>query len=111
MMGVLCSVRGGVQLGDNVTISAGAIILARQYRMSDWRLQCQKDEPYKDHEEKSVFLNDHTWIGAGAIVLPGVQICGKGVVIAAGTIVTKNVDDDYALIAGSPMRIVKYYKQ
>lgn len=56
-------------------------MLARQYRMSDWREQCLKDEPDMDHEEKPVFLNDHTWIGAGAIILPGVQIKGKGVVV------------------------------
>ncbi len=109
--GCLMQCQGGVRLGNNVTISTGAIVLARQYQMSDWQQQCQKDEPDMEHEEKSVFLNDHTWIGAGAIVLPGVQIRGKGVVVAAGTIVTKDVDEDYVLIAGSPMRIVKHYNQ
>jgi acetyltransferase-like isoleucine patch superfamily enzyme len=109
--GCLMQCQSGVRLGDNVTISTGAIILARQYKMVDWLLQCQKDEPDKEHEEKAVFLNDHTWIGAGAIVLPGVQINGKGVVVAAGTIVTKSVNEDYVLVAGSPMRIVKHYKQ
>ena len=44
-----------------------------------------------------------------AIILPGIQIRGKGVVVAAGTIVTKNVDEDYVLVAGAPMRIVKKY--
>lgn len=57
----------------------------------------------------SVYLNDHTWIGAGAIILPGVQTRGKGVVIAAGVIVTRNVEDDYVLLAGSPAQIVKTY--
>lgn len=37
--------QGGVTLGNSVTISTGAIVLARQYRMSDWREQCLKDEP------------------------------------------------------------------
>ena len=62
--GCLMQCQGGVTLGDNVTISTGAIVLARQYRMSDWSEQCLKDEPEMDHEEKSVLLNDHTWIGA-----------------------------------------------
>lgn len=99
----------GVALGNSVTISTGAIVLARQYRMSDWCEQCLKDEPEMNHEEKQVFLSDHTWIGAGAIILPGVQIRGKGVVVAAGTIITKNIDEDYVLVAGSPMCIVKKY--
>ena len=98
---------GGVTLGNSVTISTGAIVLARQYRMSDWREQCSD----MDHEEKPVFLNDHTWIGAGAIILPGVQIKGKGVVVAAGTIVTKDINEDYVLVARSPMRIVKSYSR
>lgn len=77
--------------------------------MNDWCEQCLKDEPDMGHEEKPVFLNDHTWIGAGAIILPGVHITGKGVVVAAGAIVTKNIEDDYVLVAGSPAHVVKAY--
>ena len=51
--------QGGVTLGNSLTISTEAIVLARQYRMIDWREQCLKDEPDMDHEEKPVFLNDH----------------------------------------------------
>lgn len=109
--GCLMQCQGGVRLGDNVTISTGAMILARQYKMSNWREQCDREEPDRAHEEKPVFLNDHTWIGAGAIVLPGVQIRGKGVVVAAGTVVTKDVNEDYVLVAGSPMHIMKHYEQ
>ena len=100
---------GGVTLGNNVTISTGAIVLARQYRMDNWKEQCTKDEPEMKHEEISVYLNDHTWIGAGAIILPSVHITGKGVVVAAGAIVTKNIEDDYVLVAGSPAYVVKAY--
>ena len=108
MMVVSYSVRG-VTLGNDVTISTGAIVLARQYKMENWKEQCAKDEPDMEHEEKSVFLNDHTWTGAGAIILSDVHINGKGVVIAAGTIVTQNIDEDYVLVAGAPARIVKEY--
>lgn len=50
--GCLMQCQGGGTLGNSVTISTGAIVLARQYRMSDWREQCLKDEPDMDHEEK-----------------------------------------------------------
>lgn len=107
--GCLLQCQGGVTLGNNVTISTGAIVLARQYRMDNWKEQCTKDEPEMEHEEISVYLNDHTWIGAGAIILPSVHITGKGVVVAAGAIVTKNIEDDYVLVAGSPAHVVKAY--
>lgn len=89
--GCLMQCQGGVKFGDNVTVSTGSIVLSRQYKMSNWIEQCKKDEPEMEHEEKDVFLNDHTWIGAGAMIMPGVHINGKGVVIAAGTIITKTL--------------------
>ena len=109
--GCLMQCQAGVTLGDNVTISTGAIVLSRQYQMSNWVEQCTRNEPEMEHEEKAVFLNDHTWVCAGAIIMPGVSIRGKGVVIGAGTIVNKDIEDDYVLVAGAPARIVKKYIQ
>lgn len=53
---------------------------------------------------KTIVGND-VWIGANAIIMPGVSI-GNGAVIGAGSIVTKNVPD-YAIIAGNPAVIKK----
>lgn len=54
----------------------------------------------------AVHIGDHVWIGAGAIILPGVEIPG-GCIVAAGSIVTKSVSESNVLLAGSPARIVK----
>ena len=52
-----------------------------------------------------VCIGDNVWIGAGAIILPGVTI-GNNVVIGAGSVVTKNIPA-YSLAVGNPCRVIK----
>ena len=52
-----------------------------------------------------VTIGDDVWIGHGAIILPGRRI-GTGAVIAAGAIVTKDVDE-YMIVAGNPARPIR----
>ncbi len=58
---------------------------------------------------KEVFIGSETWIGFGAQIMPGVHI-GRHCVIAAGSVVTKNIPD-YCVAAGVPAKIVKQYNQ
>lgn len=53
----------------------------------------------------SVSIGDGTWVSTNIIILPGVKI-GKNVIIGAGSVVTKNVDDE-SLIAGNPAKFLK----
>jgi acetyltransferase-like isoleucine patch superfamily enzyme len=62
-------------------------------------------------ENKPIVIGDQCWIGAGAIILPGVEITGEYVVVAAGAVVTKNVEESRVVLAGSPARIVKYLER
>ena len=55
---------------------------------------------------KKVFIGNDVWIGLRVIIMGGVHI-GDGAVIAAGTIVTKDVPP-YAVVGGIPARILKY---
>lgn len=55
-----------------------------------------------------VIIKDNVWIGDKATILPGVTI-GKGAIIAANAVVTKDVPD-YAIAAGAPAKIVKQIK-
>jgi len=55
---------------------------------------------------KLTVIGNDVWIGHGAFILPGIQI-GDGAVIAAKSVVTKNVPP-YAVVAGSPAKIVRY---
>jgi acetyltransferase-like isoleucine patch superfamily enzyme len=46
------------------------------------------------------------WLGAHAIILPGCQRIGRGAVVAAGAVVTRDVPD-YAVVAGNPARVLR----
>ena len=54
---------------------------------------------------KPVVINDDAWIGTHAVIMPGVTI-GKGAIVGAGSIVTKNVEA-YTVVVGNPARFVK----
>lgn len=55
---------------------------------------------YIVRKEGSVICKRGCWIGAGAVILPGITI-GEGAIVGAGAIVTRNVSD-YTVVAGNP---------
>jgi maltose O-acetyltransferase len=55
---------------------------------------------------EALVIEDDVWIGARVIVLPGVRI-GRGAVIGAGSVVTKDVPE-YAVVGGNPARVIRY---
>jgi maltose O-acetyltransferase len=54
---------------------------------------------------KPVAIGNDCWIGGSAVILPGVTI-GDGVVVGAGSVVTKNVEP-YVVVAGNPAKVIK----
>lgn len=100
---VYINARGGVVLGNEVTVSYGAKIVSAGYDIDHW---IQYDE--KLHKEDlPIYIGNRCWIGTGAIILPGVQITGEYVVIGAGAVVTKNIKENKVLVAGVPAKIIK----
>ena len=55
-----------------------------------------------------IIVENGCWVGIKAVILPGVRI-GKGSVVAAGAVVTKDVPD-YSIVAGVPAKVVKNRK-
>jgi acetyltransferase-like isoleucine patch superfamily enzyme len=53
----------------------------------------------------AVSLLDGCWIGIGAVILPGVTV-GRNSVVAANTVVTKDVPD-FTIVSGIPAKIIK----
>jgi maltose O-acetyltransferase len=87
--------RGGLSIGDNVSISAEVCILTAAHDVGSVTF---------DGFGKPVDIQDFVFIGTRAMVLPGVSI-GTGAIVAAGAIVTKNVES-YSVVAGVPARII-----
>ena len=56
-------------------------------------------------EDDPIVIGDDVWIGARAIILPGVHI-GRGAIVSAGAVVTDDVPE-YAIVAGNPARVIK----
>jgi acetyltransferase-like isoleucine patch superfamily enzyme len=93
--------RGGITLEDDVTISNRCTVVSHI------------NVGYKDHplqrvyptKESGVRFRHGTYVGTGAIILPGVTI-GRGAVVGAGAVVTRDVPDR-TLVAGVPARVIK----
>jgi acetyltransferase-like isoleucine patch superfamily enzyme len=95
----------GIKIGDDVTLSAFSKILSTGIDIDKWM-----EGKGKSHiTTKQIIIGSHCWIGAGAILLPGVQITGEYVVIGAGAVVTHNFSESKVLIGGCPAKIIKKY--
>lgn len=100
--------RGRVYIGNYVTMSRGSQITAGMLDTSEWVEQ--RLAGTLDHVEKEVYLADGTWLCVNSVVLPGVHITGKGVIVAAGAVVTQDITEDYVVVGGIPARIIKRLK-
>jgi acetyltransferase-like isoleucine patch superfamily enzyme len=93
---VLLDGRGGLlTLGNNVDVAQEVVI---------WTLGHDiHDDFHRDHGAP-VTIEDFAWIGHRAIIMPGVTI-GRGAVVAAGAVVTKNVPA-MSIVAGVPAQVI-----
>lgn len=96
---------GNLQIGKNVGIGPGVKIIT-SYHSEEGII---KPVLHSKILFEQVTVHDDSDLGVGSIVLPGVKI-GKGVVVGAGAVVTKDVPD-YAVVVGSPARIIRYRNQ
>lgn len=87
--------RGGLVIGENVSVSPEVAILTAAHGVAD---------PEFRVVGKPVVIEDHVWIGSRAMILGGTTL-GRGSVVAAGAIVTRDVPP-LAIVAGVPARVV-----
>jgi galactoside O-acetyltransferase len=91
---VVIRANGGVTIGDRVLVAAHAVITSRQHPTRLPRFGVTEDAP--------IAIDDDVWIGAGAIVLPGVTL-GRGSIVGAGAVVTSNVEP-FSIVGGVPAK-------
>jgi acetyltransferase-like isoleucine patch superfamily enzyme len=85
--------RGGITIGDNVSISAEACILTADHDLQSCDFVGRT---------RSVTIEDYVFIGTRAMILPGITL-GKGCAVAAGAVVTKSVAP-FVIVAGVPAK-------
>lgn len=92
---------GDITIGEDALIGPNVVIRASNHRYADSKIPINK----QGHEPGRISIGEDVWIGANAVVLAGVTI-GRGAVIGAGAVVTKDVPP-CALAAGVPARVLK----
>ncbi len=90
------SVHARLTIGRCVCINDGVKILTASHDVSDpqWRMLA-----------KPIVIEDYVWIATNALILPGVTL-GRGAVVAAGSVVTKDVPPS-GIVAGNPARLLE----
>jgi acetyltransferase-like isoleucine patch superfamily enzyme len=100
-IGLHNTIIGPVTIGSHVNLAQGITITALNHNFDD----SEKRIDQQGISTKEVVLEDDIWVGANAVILPGVTI-GKHAVVAAGAIVTKDVPP-HSLVAGVPAKVIR----
>jgi len=96
---------GSILIGDNVFINNNSIIVSRLSIVVGSNTSIGPSVSFYDHNHNNsnvslggnIFVGKNVWIGAGCIILSNVSI-GDNCIIAAGSVVTKNVEPNTMLI-------------
>ena len=99
-------------IGNYCSIAAGTkFILGGNHELSNistypFKNKCIDSSIIEGTTKGHIVLGDDVWIGSNCLILSGVKI-GQGAVIAAGSVVVKDVEP-YSVVAGNPAKIIKY---
>jgi len=109
-IGKFCTIQVGGRIGAGVLIANNVGIVGRvdhEYRIAGVPVRdgvwIGSDAALSSLPENRIDIGDDVWIGYGAVVLSGIAI-GNGAIIAAGSVVTKDVAA-YDIVAGSPASV------
>lgn len=100
-IGLHNTIIGPVTIGSHVNLAQGITVTALNHNFED----TEKRIDEQGVSTNQVTIGDDIWIGANAVILPGVSI-GHHSVIAAGAVVTKDVPP-HSLVAGVPAKIIR----
>lgn len=89
--------RVGIRIGENVSIAHNTKIYSLGHDI---------DDPFFASKGKEVVIDDYVCIFSNVLIMPGVHL-GKGCVVYAGAVVTKDVGD-YEVVGGNPAKFIRY---
>lgn len=102
------SSKAKIIIGDHVMFGPHVFLITGNHRTdikNKFMDEITDEEKILENDEDIVLEGDN-WIGAGAIILKGVRV-GKGAVVGAGALVTKDVPEN-AIVGGNPAKVIKY---
>ncbi len=97
---------GTITIEDDVLIGAGVHLYTNNHEFRNPNIPIINQGYPLASSSDSIILKKGSWIGAGVIILPGIEI-GENSVIGAGTVVTKSVLPKQ-VVAGNPNKILKH---
>ena len=100
-IGLHNTIIGPVTIGSHVNLAQGITVTALNHNFADTSLRIDE----QGVSTKAVTIEDDVWVGANAVILPGVTV-GRHAVIAAGAVVTKDVPP-FSIVGGVPARMLK----
>ncbi len=100
-IGLHNTIIGPVEIGSHVNLAQGITVTALNHNFDN----AEKRIDEQGVSTKPVTIEDDVWVGANAVILPGVTI-GNHCVVAAGAVVTKDVPP-HSLVAGVPAKVIK----
>lgn len=95
------SQNGSIIIGKNVMIGPNVVFRASNHNFKDLSTPMK----LQDHSGGKIVICNDVWIGANATIVPNVCI-GKGSIIGAGAVVTKNIPE-YSICVGVPAKVIK----
>jgi maltose O-acetyltransferase len=105
-IGINCQTCGPIKIGNDVMMGSDVIILTEKHNFERVDIPIRQQGFYP---RKPVVIDDDVWIGTRVIILPGIRI-GKGAIIGAGAVVTKDVPE-YAIVGGNPAKVIRFRKE
>lgn len=103
IVGISNVIIGPVEIGNHVMLAQNVVVSALNHGYEDISIPPSEQKV----QVRPVVISDNVWVGANAVITPGVTI-GKHVVIGAGSVVTHDIPD-YSVAVGIPARVVKKY--
>jgi acetyltransferase-like isoleucine patch superfamily enzyme len=94
---------GPVTIGNDVMLAQNIVLSGLNHGYQDITIIPHKQPVTKN----KIIIEDEVWIGANSVIIAGVTI-GKHAVVAAGSVVTKNVPA-YSVVGGNPAKVIKQY--